>query len=140
MVRCLVYNPSAQKTTAPAVVDIDDFRAFLEEHNPGCTFIGCATRYFNGVPHDIWHDDEFLFHGGLPSGYATDYDEVFLGCTFICNVDEETGESTDLTDEDIQNILFNCTNFVKVEVKGKNTPLCVFECTVFEPEDEEESE
>ena len=138
MVRCLVFNPRAQTTTAPAVVDIDDFHAFLEEHNPGCTFIGCATRYFNGVPHDIWHDDEFLFHGGLPSGYATDYDEVFLGCTLICNVDEETGESTDLSDEDIDNILFHCTNFVKVE--GRNAPLCVFECSVFGPEDEEEEE
>lgn len=136
MVRCLVFNPNAQKTTAPAVVDIDDFRAFLVEHNPGCAFIGCATRYFNGVAHDIWHDDEFLFHGRAPSGYATDYDEVFLGCTFICNVNEETGESTDLSDEDIDNILYFCTNFVKVE--GRSAPLCVFECSVFEPEGEEE--
>lgn len=134
MVRCLVFDP-AQHMIGPEVIDIGDFRAFLMERNPGCTFLGCVTRYFNGVPHDIWHDDEFLYHGGEPSGFSTDYDEVFLGCTFICNVDEETGESTDLTDKEIDDILFECTSHF---IRGCNRPpVPVFRCTVWNEEVEE---
>ena len=137
MVRCLVIDPSVEKMTVPEVAEIDDFYKFLREHNPGCRCIGCASRYFNGVPYDIWHDDEFLFHGGAPSVITTDYEEIFLGCVVICNVDEETGESTDLSDEDIRDLL-DCPAIVKIA--GRETPLWTLRCTVFSPAEEEVSE
>ena len=137
MVRCLVINPSLEKMTVPEVAEIDDFHKFLKEHNPGCRAIGCATRYFNGVPYDIWHDDEFLSHGGAPSVVTTDYEEVFFGCVVICNVDEETGESTGLSDEDIWGLL-DCPAIVKIV--GRETPIWVLKCTVFPPAEEEASE
>ena len=137
MVRCLVIDPSVEKMTVPEAAEIDDFYKFLEEHNPGFRAIGCATRYFDGVPYDIWHDGEFLFHGGAPSVITTDYEEVFFGCVVICNVDEETGESTDLSDEDIQDLL-DCSAIVKIA--GRETPLWVLRCTVFPPAEEEASE
>lgn len=137
MVRCLVIDPSVEKMTVPEVVEIDDFHEFLREHNPGCRCIGCASRYFNGVPYDIWHDDEFLFHGGAPSVITTDYEEIFFGCVVICNVDEETGESSDLSDEDIRDLL-DCPAIVKIV--GRETPLWALRCTVFPPAEEEVSE
>lgn len=104
MVRCLVFD-SAQPMNEISVQEIRDFGDFLEVRNPGCRCIDCATRYFNGVPYDVWHDDEFLFNGGALSGIVREDGSLFFGCVFICNVDEETGESTDLSDEDISGII-----------------------------------
>lgn len=67
MVRCLVFNP-AKPMNEISVEDVSDFGQFISDHNPGNFCIGCATRYFNGVAHDVWHDDEFLYNGGGISG------------------------------------------------------------------------
>ena len=134
MVRCLVFNP-AKPMNEISVEDVSDtdFGQFLEAHNPGCMCIGCATRYFNGVPHDVWHDDEFLFNGGELSGIVKEDGSPFLGCVFICNVDEDTRESTDLSDEDISGIITT----LRVGRDRKGTLRRVFTCTYY-PEEESE--
>lgn len=132
MVRCLVFNP-AKPMNEISVEDVSDFGHFLRDHNPGCFCIGCATRYFNGVAHDVWHDDEFLFNGGAPSGIVKDDMSPFLGCVFICNVDEDTGESTGLSDEDISGIL-STIGWIR---DGKGALRKVFTCRYY-PEEESE--
>lgn len=132
MVRCLVFNP-AKPMNEISVEDVSDFGQFISDHNPGNFCIGCATRYFNGVAHDVWHDDEFLYNGGGISGIVKDDGSPFLGCVFICNVDEDTGESTDLSDEDISGII----STVCLIRDGKGTLRRAFTCTYY-PEEESE--
>lgn len=82
----------------------DRMEKFAEEEG-GFATPSVVRRFVAGIPVDIWYDENFGMYHPAPSGVCTDYEEILKGMLFICDVDEETGESKDLSDEVIEKVL-----------------------------------
>ena len=77
---------------------------FAEEEG-GFATPSIVRRYIAGIPLDIWYDENYGMYHPAPSGVCTDYLEILKGMLFICDADEETGESKGLSDELAQKVL-----------------------------------
>ena len=80
--------------------------AFAEEEGGfACPYI--ITRNVNGHQVDIWYDENFLSYQPAPSGVCTKPEgvELLMGMLFITGGDDETGESVDLPDDVIKDVL-----------------------------------
>ena len=91
-----------------ADITINEFckrmQEFAEEEG-GIATPNVVRRYIAGIPLDIWYDENFGMYHPAPSGISMDYPEILKGMLFICDVDEETGETKDLSDEVAQKVL-----------------------------------
>ena len=72
----------------------------------GCKTIDITSRSIGGKEFDIICDDEGLYAegGAIVSALDSKYRPALVGSLIVCNYDENTGENTSLTDEDIAHL------------------------------------
>jgi hypothetical protein len=70
-----------------------------------CQYFDIPTRLVNGIPYDIYLDDEGLLNNKPTTAISEDGNETLVGNLFLCKHDQEEGAIASLSESDVTNIL-----------------------------------